>query len=113
MGLLPEQVEELTDAVTVMALTLVALLLGATLKLGNLKAHGIEILSISTSVVLATLAVVTGGLLLVGVEFSLALILAAVATSTDPAATQDVLKQSGVKNRFTRILEGIVAVDGI
>ncbi len=110
-GLLPDGIEELTETVTVMALTLVALLLGGSLRLETLKAYGMAILSISLAVVLVTLALVTGGLLLLGVDISLALVLAGVATATDPAATQDVLKQTGVKNRFTCILEGIVAID--
>jgi NhaP-type Na+/H+ or K+/H+ antiporter len=113
LGLLPEGIEELTDNLTVIALTLVALLLGGSLKLETLKAHGVAILSISIAVVVATLVLVTGGLMLIGVEFSLALVLAGIATATDPAATQDVLKQSGRNNRFTRIINGVVAVDDV
>ncbi|MGB7244116.1 MAG: cation:proton antiporter [Sulfitobacter sp.] len=111
MGFIPEQFEKLTDNVTVMALTLVALLLGGSLKLETLKAHGIQILSISISVVLVTLACVTLGLTLLGLDFGLALVLASIATATAPAATMDVIKQSGITNRFTRIVTGIVAID--
>ena len=111
LGLLPGGMTELTDTVTVMALTLVALLLGGTLKLETLKAHGAAILSISVAVVAATLVLVTGGLVLFGVDIALALVLAGIATATDPAATKDVLRQSGVNNRFTRVIEGIVAID--
>jgi Kef-type K+ transport system membrane component KefB len=111
MGLLPTSVDALTDNITVMALTLVALLLGGSLKLGTLKSHGVEILVISAAIVLLTLVCVTAGLTLLGVDFSLALVLASIATATAPAATMDVIKQSGIDNRFTQIITGIVAID--
>jgi NhaP-type Na+/H+ or K+/H+ antiporter len=108
-GLLPDGMAALTDTVTVIALTLVALLLGGSLKVETLKAHGAAMLSISVAVVAVTLVLVTGGLVLLGVDIALAL--AGIATATDLAATKDVLTQSGVNNRFTRIVEGIVAID--
>lgn len=111
MGLLPSRVDALTDYITVMALTLVALLLGGSLKLGTLRAHGIEILRISVAIVLLTLVCVTAGLTLLGIDFALALVLASIATATAPAATMDVIRQSGIHNRFTQIVTGIVAID--
>ncbi len=111
MGLLPQSFDTLTDNITVMALTLVALLLGGSLKLGTLKAHGREILVISVAIVLCTLICVTLGLTLLGVDFGLALVLASIAAATAPAATMDVIRQSGAHNRFTRIVTGIVAID--
>lgn len=110
-GLLPDRVQQFTDTVAVLALTLVALLLGGALKFETLKAHGKEILSISITIVLTTLVIVTVGLTLMGVDFALALVLAGIATATAPAATLDVIKQSGVHNRFSRIVMGIVAID--
>ncbi|MGC1502699.1 MAG: cation:proton antiporter [Sulfitobacter sp.] len=111
MGLLPESVNALTDNITVMALTLVALLLGGSLKIGTLRAHGIEILVVSAAIVLLTLVCVTAGLTAMGMDFALALVLASIATATAPAATMDVIKQSGIENRFTQIITGIVAID--
>ncbi|MEH6523886.1 cation:proton antiporter domain-containing protein [Sulfitobacter sp.] len=111
MGLLPKTVDALTDNITVMALTLVALLLGGSLKLGTLKSHGVDILVISAAIVLLTLGCVTTGLTLLGVDFSLAVVLASIATATAPAATMDVIKKRGISNRFTQIITGIVAID--
>jgi NhaP-type Na+/H+ or K+/H+ antiporter len=111
MGLLPKTVDALTDNITVMALTLVALLLGGSLKLGTLKSHGVDILVISAAIVLLTLGCVTTGLTLLGVAFSLAVVLASIATATAPAATMDVIKKRGISNRFTQIITGIVAID--
>ena len=110
-GLLPRSLEGLTETITVTALTFVAFLLGGSLQRSRLSAHGLEILLISISVVLATLVVVSTGLTLAGVGWPLALVLAGIATATDPAATLDVIRQSGVQNSFTRVLEGIVAID--
>ena len=111
LGLLPDKFDTMTDNITVIALTLVALLLGGSLKIETLKAHGIEILSISIAIVVITLVGVTVGLTLLGMNVALALVLAGIATATDPAATQDVLKQCGINNRFTRVIKGIVAID--
>ena len=110
-GLLPENLAQLTETITITALTFVSFLLGGSLKLSNLKAHGLEILVISMAVVLCTLAIVFGGLLLFGVAAPLALVLASIATATAPAATLDVIRQSKVCNDFTRVLQGIVAID--
>jgi Kef-type K+ transport system membrane component KefB len=111
MGLLPDQMAALTDTVSVTALTLVAVLLGGSMKLETLKAHGAEIISISLAVILATLLFVTAGLTLIGVDIALALVLASIATATAPAATLDVIKQSGITNGFTDTIKGVVAVD--
>jgi Kef-type K+ transport system membrane component KefB len=104
-------VAERTDTVTITALTLVALLLGGSMKVETLKAHGAEIITISLTIIMATLMIVAVGLMFAGVDFALALVLASIATATAPAATLDVIKQSGVKNRFTDTVIGIVAID--
>jgi Kef-type K+ transport system membrane component KefB len=51
------------------------------------------------------------GLSLLGVAPGLALILAALATATDPAATTDTIAQARATGPFTDRLKGIVAVD--
>ena len=83
----------------VAALTLVSFVLGGSLKASKLKAHGMAILVISIAIVSVTLVIVTAGLWMFGLEPGLALILASIATATAPAATLDVLKQSGQKNK--------------
>lgn len=111
MGLLPEGMAVLKDNVTVTALTLVALLLGGSLKRDTLRAHAAEIVMISLAIVGITLICVTLGLMIFGVDLALALVLASIATATAPAATLDVVKQSGIENRFTDVIKGIVAID--
>ncbi len=111
MGLIPLDVAMWFDEVSIVALTMVAFLLGGSLTRENLVRHGRAILTISISIVIATLAIVSAGLTAIGMPFGLALVLAAIATATAPAAMTDVIKQSGVSNSFTETLKGVVAID--
>ncbi|WP_170325593.1 cation:proton antiporter [Ruegeria arenilitoris] len=111
MGLIPLDVAMWFDEVSIVALTMVAFLLGGSLTRENLVRHGRAILTISISIVAATLVVVSFGLAAIGLPFGLALVLAAIATATAPAAMTDVIKQSGVSNSFTQTLKGVVAID--
>lgn len=109
--LIPPEVRVLYDFLSVMALTMVAFLLGSSLTRKALKRHGEAILLVSLAIVLATLVVVSVGLWLIGVPAPVALLLGAIASATDPAATQDAIRQSGSKGPFVGMLRGIVAVD--
>lgn len=109
--LIPSEVQDWFDILSVVALTMVAFLLGSTLSRQNLARHGRVILSISVLVVVVTMIMVPLGLIAIGVEPALALILGAIATATAPAAVTDVVAQSGVTNRFTDTLKGVVAID--
>jgi Kef-type K+ transport system membrane component KefB len=111
LGWIPDPISEAYDVLSVTALTFVAFLLGGSLRMSELKVTGRRILAISLSVVGTTIVVVTTGLIALGVAAPLAIVLAGIATATAPAATTDVIRQSGIDNTFTRTLEGIVAVD--
>lgn len=110
-NLIPEAISSLYPQVSIIALTMVAFLLGSSLSLSALARHGRAIVAISIGVVLATLVIVAFGLWGLGVPISVALVLGALATATDPAATFDVIRQSRVDSDFTRTLKGIVAID--
>lgn len=112
-GLIPATLQAWYDVLSVVALTMVAFLLGGALHRDTLRQHGGAIMAISLAIVLGTLVIVSAGLTAVGLPFGLALLLAAIATATAPAATNDVIKQSGVDNSFTRTLQGIVALDDV
>ncbi len=60
------------------------------------------IMAISLSVVIVTIAIVGAGLWASGYELGLALLLGAIATATDPAATQDVIHQADAKGAVRR-----------
>ncbi|MCX2725118.1 cation:proton antiporter [Roseibium salinum] len=113
LDLLPASLTALYEALSVLALSMVAFLLGGKLSRKYLKRSGQTSAIISASAVLATAAIVFAGLALIGVPIALALILAALATATDPAATTDVIRQSRAKGPFTSVLAGIVALDDI
>jgi Kef-type K+ transport system membrane component KefB len=108
---LPPDVRGWYELLASVALTMVAFLLGGALSRSQLRRHGRQILVISITVVIVTVAVVGGGLLALGVAPALALLLAGVASATDPAATQDVIRQADAKGDFTETLQGIVAID--
>ena len=111
LDLVPSDVAKWFDELSIVALTMVAFLLGGSLTRKNLTNHGLAIFTISLAVAFTTLIVVALGLTFVGVAPGLALLLAAIATATAPAAMADVIHQSGVENGFTETLKGIVAVD--
>lgn len=109
--LIPPEVQALYDFLTVTALTMVAFTLGSSLTRRSLARHGRSILWISLLIVLGTVTVVTLGLWLAGLPLAVALLLGAIATATDPAATQDAIRQSGARGPFVDELKGIVAID--
>nr|WP_321483721.1 cation:proton antiporter [uncultured Cohaesibacter sp.] len=111
LSLLPPHFADWYEFLAATALTMVAFLLGGHLSVSGLRKRGKTILIISGVVVGLTALAICGGLMALGAPFLLALLLAGIGTATDPAATQDVIKQTGAKGHFTRILLGIVAID--
>jgi Kef-type K+ transport system membrane component KefB len=108
---LPRGMVEADDVVAPTALTMVAFLLGGALHRRKLAAHGREILMISITVVAVSVIVVAGGLMLAGVSAAFAFLLGGISAATAPAATLDVIRQSGKTGRFVDNLRGIVAID--
>lgn len=108
---LPLEIKGWYEFLAAVALTMVAFLLGGTLSVATLRAHGRLILTISTSAVVVTALFVAVGLMTIGTMVTTALLLAGIATATAPAATQDVVRQLRAKGPFTDTLVGIVAVD--
>jgi len=111
LDLIPTLLTELYPIISIIALSMVAFLLGGELSARTLREHGKAIVLISLAIVLVTLPLVSLGLWLIGVPLAAALVLGALATATDPAATYDVIQQTGQENRFTHTLKGIVAID--
>ncbi len=112
-NLLPAQAHDWFEPISVVALTMVAFLLGADLTRENLSLHGRAIFAISIMIVIGTALIVWGGLSLLGLDPGLALLLGAIASATAPAAMADVIRQSGLRNSFTETLGGIVAIDDV
>lgn len=111
IGLLPMTVNSWYPLVATMALVMVAFLLGGRLNRQTLAQYGRQIFAISISTVLITAALVGFGLWMIGADPVLCLVLAGISTATAPAATQDVVRRSGISSPFADKLLGIVAVD--
>lgn len=111
MGWIPEDISGAYEFLSVAALTFVAFLLGGSLKFSVLKVTGRRVFTISLAIVGLTVVLVSLGLIILGTDPALAVVLAGIATATAPAATTDVIRQSGIQNDFTRTIEGVVAVD--
>ncbi|MDF0603778.1 cation:proton antiporter [Psychromarinibacter sp. C21-152] len=111
LSLIPDDVTAWFDSLSIVALTMVAFLLGGSLTRRNLTQHGRAILAISLAISVLTVLIVSVGLTLAGLPAGLAMILGAIATATAPAAITDVIHQSGADNGFTDTLKGVVAID--
>jgi Kef-type K+ transport system membrane component KefB len=94
-----------------MALVMVGFLLGERFTRKNLRQHGKQVVAISIAVVFVTLFIVAWGLTYLGVPLEVSLLLAGIATATDPVATKDVVTEARAEGPFSRVLLGIVAID--
>jgi Kef-type K+ transport system membrane component KefB len=111
LDVLPIDIHSAHEVLAPTALTMVAFIMGGSLDRKMLAAQGRAILVLSITIVIAAVFIVGAGLWLVGASAVTALLLAGIAAATDPAATLDVIKESGRKNAFTRLLTGVVAID--
>jgi len=111
LNVIPSEATAWYEFLSVVALTMVAFLLGGSLTRENLERNGRTILLVSLSIVVVTLAVVALGLWAIGLPAPAALVLGAIATATAPAATQDAIRQSGASGPFVDMIKGVVAID--
>jgi Kef-type K+ transport system membrane component KefB len=109
--LLPEANGRWFPFVTDLALVMVAFLLGGQLTPAMLREHGRAVLVISLVVTLVTAVIVSLGLLAFGWPAPVALLLGAIAVSTDPAAVSDVVQEARARGPYTQTLLGVVAID--
>lgn len=106
-----EVVESWFPTLTNLALSMVGFLMGQKLTIKALRARNGQVLSLVFGKVLGAAVVVFAALMLLGVPYPLALVLAGVATATAPAATFDVVHESGATGEFADTLVGVVALD--
>jgi Kef-type K+ transport system membrane component KefB len=111
VGWIDAQNQATFDMVGTMALVMVGFLLGGKLKPQNLRRHGREVVQLSLGVVLMTVLCMVLALGLAGFPWPLVLVLAGIATSTDPIATIDVIEQSSIDREFAQTLHAVVAID--
>lgn len=113
LGILPDVSQEWFPIVADMALVMIGFLLGGKLTISFLHKSGRCVLWISLMAVFITALVVAVGLILMGQPLPVALLLAAIAPATAPAATVDVVREVNAKGSFSSILLGVVALDDI
>jgi Kef-type K+ transport system membrane component KefB len=108
---IPAVITDRFELITNMALLMVGFLLGGRLTRENLRRSGREIVLISVTAVIVTTLTVFIGLFLIGVPLDIAILLGCIASATAPAATVDIVMESGYKGRFANLLLAVVALD--
>jgi len=118
-GLIPREFVEGSYIVTDVALSVIAVLVGAKLKLSTLKGRGKEIVYITLFQSIGTFISVAVGFSLLGGFLNLAyaeilfisLLLAGIASATAPATPLAIVRELKAEGTFTTIFLAIVATD--
>ena len=111
LDIIPSVFSDRFEIIADMALLMVGFLLGGRLTAGTLKNSAGQILWISISAAIVTTAMVSTGLVLVGVSAEIAVLLGCIASATAPAAVLDVVTESNYKGPFSNLLLSIVSLD--
>lgn len=112
LDLLPHRfIDEWFPLLTHIALCMVGFLLGEKITVSAIRERGESVLWMSVGKVMGASLLVGTVLFLWGTAPAFALIMAGIAPASAPAAIFDVVKESGKKSHFTKILLGIVAID--
>lgn len=109
--LLPSFTDQWFPVLTNIALSMIGFLLGQKITYAKFEKLGRSVVIISLIVVIVTAVSVFIVLSLFSVPTEIALLLAAIATATAPAATVDVIHEYQAHGSFTDTLMGIVAID--
>ena len=104
-------IEDWFPPLTSIALGMIGFLLGEKLTLESMRRSGILVLGFSIGKALGAAGLVFAVLALFGVDLPVALLLGGIATATAPAATYDVVEESGARGSFSDTLLGVVAID--
>jgi len=113
LGWLPLNGHDVYEFVSRIALTMVGFLVGGEITRQVIVFSGFRLIIYSLVISLITAAVVFGGLWLAGVPITIAVLLAGISTSTDPAATLDVVEETQSHGTLAKGLKVIVALDDI
>lgn len=112
LDLLPHRfIDEWFPLLTHIALCMVGFLLGEKITVSAIRERGRSVLWMSVGQAMGASLLVGTVLFLWGAAPAFALIMAGIAPASAPAAIFDVVKESGKKSHFTKILLGIVAID--
>ena len=110
---IPENFSKHFNILAEVTLLIVGFLIGGSLTRATLKASVGDVMWISVCAALLAAALVSVGLICLGVSKEIAIILGCIAAATDPAAVYDVVFESKIKGGFSRRLLSIVALDDV
>lgn len=113
LDLIPSVLLDNFDTIAQIALIMVGFLLGERLAVKELKKTGRATVVISISAVVTTCIIVTLALWGIGTSIQVALLLGCIASATAPAASVDVVFESGNHGKFAKRLLAIVALDDV
>lgn len=113
LNLVPKLLVDRFELIAEVTLLMVGFLLGGKLTRTSLRGHTGISFSISICAALLPALVVCLGMIAMGVAIEIAVLLGCFAAATAPAAILDVVQESGIKNRFSKLLLLIVVLDDI
>lgn len=119
LSIIPSKFVENSYIITDLALSIIAVLVGATLKISDLKGHGKEIMYITSFQSIGAFIAVVAGFIIMGNVLNLpanqivfiALLLGGVATATDTAAPIAIVRELKAKGRFTSTFLAVIVFD--
>ena len=111
LDLIPTIVQDQFEIIANIALTMIGFLLGGKLTRESLRKSGRRSVWISLSAAFGTATIVAFGLIIFGTPVDIAILLGCIASATAPAATVDIVMESGKKGPFSELLLMIVALD--
>ena len=113
LDVIPQVLLDNFDLIAQVVLIMVGFLLGERLAVEELRKTGRATLVISVTAVITTSLIVTLVLWTVGNSIQIAVLLGCIAAATAPAASVDVVFESGNHGKFAKRLLAIVALDDV
>ena len=113
LDVIPQVLLDNFDLIAQVVLIMVGFLLGERLAVEELKKTGRATLVISITAVVTTCCMVALALWIVGTSIQTAVLLGCIAAATAPAASVDVVFESGNQGKFAKRLLAIVALDDV
>jgi Kef-type K+ transport system membrane component KefB len=110
LGLLPDDIDDWFPLVTALALSMAGLLVGGEFTRDRVVRFGRVVGAASLTQALVCVAVVGGGLLVLGVDGRVALALAGIAVANAPATIESVIEESRPSLPVAEIIRGVAAL---
>lgn len=119
LAIIPSEFVQNSHIITEIALSIIAVLIGSTLKLSVLKGHEKEVMLITLFQSISAFIIVAVGFIVVGTIFAfeegsillIAILLGGIATATAPATPMAIVKELRAKGNFTSTFLAVVALD--